>query len=125
MNTSHLHLHQLWQALLQAWPGLILVIVFVFAVCSGIYMAGANLYNFIKFGNASGRGTSSPKSLHTLWAACVFFAFVGLTGTALGIDSWIVQPLERNQAVKTTLSALFFFGLAFMAYSEIKKSSSK
>ena len=96
-----------------------IISAFVFAVCSGVYLTGISLYNYLRRNKDAGpflRATNTPRNLR---ASSLFFGFVGIVAIFVGAYTWKYQPADRQQAMLTFISAVFFIAWAFAAYKKV------
>ena len=95
-----------------------LFLAFLFTVCSGLYLVGAEVYKFTKRGKAALFDEQKEDSPRNLRAACFFFIFIGVLGVGLGTYTWLGQPNSLHQAVPTIVSGLFFLGCAIVVHKK-------
>ena len=95
-----------------------LLLAFLFTVCSGLYLVGAEVYKFTKRGKVTLFHRRSEDNPRNLRAASFFFMFVGCLGIGLGSYTWLGQPKNLLQAASSVTSGLFFLGCAYVAYNK-------
>lgn len=92
---------------------------FLFAVICGIYIIVIELLKILKRRGNPEPLLRVPESPRNLRAAYLFFTFIGGVAVFAGAYTWIYQPPDRQQAILTFISAVFFFAWAFVAYKKV------